>query len=45
MDINEVLYLCTFCNGSMCLVGCKKKCDSMTCEIVASLVDFILRKT
>ncbi len=31
------------CDRSMCDVGCKN-CDSMTCEIVESLVDFIFEQ-
>ncbi len=43
MDINEVLCLCTSVTDQ-CVLLAAKNCDSMTCEIVASLVDFIFEK-
>lgn len=41
MDVNDVLYLCTSITDQ-CVLLAAKNYDSMTCEIVASLVDFIL---
>ncbi len=43
MDINEVLCLCTSVTDQ-CVLLAAKNCDSMTCEIVAALVDFIFEK-
>ncbi len=40
MDINEV---CT-CVTDLCTSLAAKNCDSMTCEIIASLVDFIFEQ-
>ncbi len=43
MDINEVLCLCMSVTDQ-CVLLAAKNCDSMTREIVASLVDFIFEK-
>ena len=43
MDINDVLYLCTSVTDQ-CVLLASKNYDSMTCEIVASLIDFILEQ-
>ncbi len=42
-NVNEVLCLCTSVTDQ-CVLLAAKNCDSMTCEIVASLVDFIFEK-
>ncbi len=43
MDIIEVLCLCTSVTDQ-CFLLATKNCDSITYEIVASLVDFIFEK-
>ncbi len=43
MDINEVLCLCTSVTDQ-CVLLAATNCDSMSCEIVALLVDFIFEK-
>ncbi len=43
MDINEVLCLCTYVTD-LCASLVSKKYESMICEIVGSLVDFILAR-
>jgi hypothetical protein len=43
MDIDEVLCLCT-CVTDLCAALAAKNYESMTCEIVRSMVDFILRQ-
>ncbi len=43
MDINKVLCLCTSVTD-LCVLLAAKDYDSMTCEIVASLIDFIFEK-
>ncbi len=43
MDINEVLCLCTYVTD-LCTSLIAKNYESMICEIVGSLVDFILQQ-
>ncbi len=43
MDITKVFCLCTSMTD-LCVLLAAKNCDSMTCEIVALLIDFIFEK-